>query len=152
MALTPNNMLAANFAFTLTLPFSVANTTDWLTLCAGPTPDDETLRSITGLTDQLVQDAKVGMIASNAGATWGYHSPTAVPPLYQMGNLPTVSTFEATATGEITWALVRIAGGKVIVVSAGATNSGAVIQVDNPIITEVGQSVHLEAIKLKLWS
>lgn len=147
--LIPNARVAASFNWSLSQTFNKANTTDWLTFCVGPKPDDTTIENIVDLTDAIIVDNTCGLLASNAGATWGYSSTTVVPPIFYNTALPTVKTFNATKSGTITHAVVN-ASGFFIIVDVGVTNSGAVIQLDT-VDVEIGTPVTLTSIQYKVW-
>lgn len=150
MALTPCARIAAAYNWSLTIPFKTANTTSWMTFCVGPVPNQATLLDVAAITDTVIVNAKTGLIASNAGATWAYSSYVTPAPTYYAVSMPTVKTFTATQAGTITHACVN-AGGFFIIVDVGMINSGAVIQLDKTVVNP-GDVCSLQVIQYKMWS
>lgn len=148
MTIRMSKRVAASFNRTLTLPFRTANTSNWLQFYIGPVPDNATLANLTTLSS--LSASKTGDLVSNAGAVFGYSSTSAENPLYYAATLPTSKTFSATQTGTITHAAVT-GDGWFIIVSVSALNGGGVIQVNDPVIATIGQSVTLQAIQFKVW-
>lgn len=147
--LYPSKRVAASMHFTLTRPFRTATTTNWITFYAGTRPTNEQLSAISTLDDQLLLDNKVGVLESNAGATWSWSSTTDENPLHFLNAFPTVKTFTSTGTGTITYAAVRCAT-FFIIVDVSGLNGGGIIQLDDT-QAEPEKVITLQAIQHKIW-
>lgn len=155
--LIPNRNMSSAIVVAALTPFIGTNTVDFMTFCKGPALTDAQVAGLTAVSNALIQNAKVGVIANSAGLAMGASSNTAVPPVLLASTLPATKTFTVSGVGStpvtITHAVVKSTYGgttQFCVVDVGLLNSGAVVQVDNTSVVD-GSVVTLQSIQFKIW-